>query len=265
MTPGSALTGQFAFSTATVCIAPQASIKAINPIIHSVGLVKNVKVDASPSNVDLTQGIRQDVVASVTNKMAVTVGFEVYEYTAKNLSYGLGLDGSGLVVAADPVPLAAAAGAAASSVVATGDVSAAFTVGKWAYIQESLDDQVYIFKVGSSTFSTNTTIAMAAGYAIPASLNFTTAARVGLITKIDANPAAAQGKYFAVQIIGTSIRDQRPMVITFPKSRISKGFGIAFSDSAFGNLPFEITPMVPLPSDPGYDADFRQLMSIMTP
>jgi hypothetical protein len=262
MTPGSALSGQFMFSTATVCVAPQGSVKAINPSVHSIGLTKNVRVDASPTNIDLTQGIRQDVVASVTNRMAVTAGFEVYELTTKNLAYGLGLDGSGLVVAADAIGVSGPVAAAATTIPTDTDGSAVFTTGKWAFIQENLDDQIYIFKVASSTSSA---VTMAAGYAVPALMNFTSNARVGVINKLDADPSQAQGKYFTVQIIGTSIKDQRPLVITFPKARISKGFGMAFSDSNFGNLPFEITPMVPLPSDTGYDGDFKQLMSVMAP
>ncbi|GBU16872.1 MULTISPECIES: hypothetical protein [Methylobacterium] len=255
MVPGTALTGRFHFSTASLLIAPMAQQKAMNPLTHSVGLVKNVRVEATPSKVDLTQGIMNDVVASVNNGMPITGSGEVYEYTSRNLAYGLSQDPTGLVDMAPPQAITAAVAAGATSF--TTAAANTFAVGDWGYIQEALDDQIHIFKV--SAISTNTVTFT--GYPVPTGLSFTTNARVGEFNKIDADPAKANN-YFAVRVVGIAVDLSTPVVLHFPKCRITKGFAMGFSSDNFSNLPFEWTPLVPVATDPGYDADFRQRMQI---
>ena len=258
MQPGTAKTGRFHFSTASLLIAPMAEQKAFNPLTHSVGLVKNVRVEASPSKVDLTQGIFNDVVATVTNNMPITGSGEVYEYTARNLAYGLSQDPTGLVDMGEPVGVTASVAAAATSASISGPLAGA-AVGSWIYIQENLDDQVHIAKLSAVADNTLTFT----GFPLPTGLSFTANARVGLLNKIDADPSRANQEY-AVRIIGVALDKKTPITLHFPKCRITRGFSLGFSADNFGNMPFEWTPMVPVPTDPGYDADFRQRMSIFT-
>lgn len=255
MMPGAALTGRFHFTTATLCIAPMAQQKAINPLTHAVGLVKNVRVEATPSKVDLTQGIMNDVVATVTNGMPITGSAEVYEYTAKNFLYGLSQDPAAVVTMAEPAAVTGAVAAGAT----TATTGATFAVGDWGYLQEALDDQIHIFKV--SAFSAGTVTF--AGYPVPTGLSFTTNARIGKFNKIDADPSKANNN-FAVRIIGVATDNNTPVTLHFPKCRITRGFSMGFSSDNFSNMPFEWTPMTPVPTDAGYDADFRQKMSIFT-
>lgn len=256
MTPGTAQTGRFQFSTATLCLAPMAQQKAINPQTHSVGLIKNVKVDATPSKVDLTQGPMNDVVATVVNGMPITVSGEVYEYTAKNLAYGLSLDPAGIVDMAAPQAITGAVAAGATTF--TTAAANAFAVGDWGYIQEGQDDQVHVFKVSAVAGSAITF----AGYPVPTGLSFSAGAgaRVGEFNKIDADPSKANNN-FAARIIGVSVDSNVPVTLHFPKVRITRGFSMGFSADNFGNMPFELTPMVPLPTDAGYDPDFKTRMS----
>ncbi len=262
MQPGIAQTGQFQFSTATVCLAPMAQQKAINPAVHSIGLTKNVKVDASPNKVDLTQGISNDVVATVINNINLVASCEVYEFTPKNLAYGLSLDGSSLVTPAAPTPLKAAVAAAATTFTLDGDQTAAFPAGSWGYLQEDNGDYVHVFRVASSAVATGTTTVTFTGYPVPAGMAFSTAGRAGSYAKIDADPDQ-MNSYYAMRVIGTSIVDKRPITLHFPKVRITKGFSMAFSADNFGNLPFEFTPMAPIPNDVGYDPAFRNRMSVL--
>lgn len=256
MTPGTAKTTKFQFSTATLCIAPMAEQKAINPLKHSVGLVKNVKVDSTPSKVDLTQGVMNDVVATVTNGMAITGSGEVYEYTAQNFAYGLSQDPTGLVTMADPIPVGAPVAAGATSVSA--DITGA-AVGDWIYIQEALDDQIHIARLSAVAGGTLTFTA----YPVPTGMSFSANARVGKLNKLDADPAKANNNY-AVRVIGVSVDKSTPITLHFPKCRITRGFSMGFSSENFSNMPFEWTPMVPVPTDPGYTADFAQKMSILS-
>jgi len=256
MTPGTAKTGRFHFSTATLCIAPMDQQKAIHPLTHAVGLVKNVRIEATTSKVDLTQGPLNDVVASVTNGMPITGSTEVYEYTAKNFAYGLSQDPTGIVDMAAPVNVTASVAAGATSVSAT---IAGAAVGDWIYIQENLDDQIHIAKLSAVASGTLTF----AGYPVPTGLTFSGGARVGKFNKIDADPSKANNN-FAVRVTGIAIDGSTPVSLHFPKCRITRGFSMGFNSDNFSNMPFEFTPMVPVPSDPGYTADFAQKMSIFS-
>lgn len=257
MMPGSALTGRFQFSTATVCVLPMAQQKAVNPLTHSIGLTKNVRVEATPSKVDLTQGIMNDVVATQTNGMPITSSMEVYEHTAKNMAYGLSLDPASIVDMGLPVPVSGGVAAGASSVSTAGDIAA--NVGDWIYIQENLDDQVHVAKVTG----VNGGVISFTGHPVPTGMSFSTGARVGRLNKIDADPSRANNN-FCVRIIGVAVDNSTPIVLHFPKCRITKGFAMGFSSDNFSNLPFEFTPMVPVATDPGYDPDFRQKMSVLS-
>jgi hypothetical protein len=257
MQPGTALTSRFMFGTASILVGPPLAQKALTPASHSLGLVKNVKVDAAPTKVDLTQGISNDVVATVTNGFPITISGEIYEYTAKNLAYGLGLDGGGLVTQADGVAIGAPVASAATSVTVAS--AGAFQVGDWIYLQENQDDQIHVAQL-SAVAGTSLTFA---GYPVPTGMSFSTNGRVGELTKTDADPVKANTNV-SVRILGLSQKDKSPIILHFPKCRITKGFSMAFSSDNFGNMPFEFTPMTPLPDDPGYDANFRQRMSVLS-
>lgn len=258
MNPGTAKTGRFQFSTATLCIAEMKDQLAINPLIHSLGLVKNVKVDATTSKVDLTQGIQNDVIASVVNGNPITGSGEVYEYTAKNFAYGLSQDPTGIVDMALPVGVAAPVAAKATEVTLADTIDGA-AVGSWIYIQENLDDQIHIAKLSAVADKSLTF----AAFPLPDGLAFSANARVGLLNKIDTD-ASKSNNNFAVRIIGIALDGSTPITLHFPKCRITKGFSMAFSSDNFSNMPFEWTPLVPLPTDEGYSSDFATKMSILS-
>lgn len=108
---GDALTQAFMLGTATVMLGPQADVFDLQPSVHSIGLVKNYKMSAEPAYTKLTQGVKNTTVMSVLTSNVVRASMEVYEYTIKNLGYGLGLDG----FAVDPTTFVAAAAAAAAT------------------------------------------------------------------------------------------------------------------------------------------------------
>lgn len=265
---GLAKTDRFQFSTASILVGPQADQLKLNSVDHSIGLVKNVIVDANPTSIELTQGLQNDVVFSANNSMQLKISAEVYEYTARNLAYGLSLDAtSPSLFTTSPVPVALTApvAAAATTLTVSSDVSAQFPAGSWAFLQEGTDDVVHLFKVTSSAFASTITTITFTGYPVPTGMTFTTAAgRIGKVNKIDADPNASNASV-AVRIIGNLVTDKRPIMLHFPKVKILKGFSMRFTSDGFGNLPFEFTPYTPVPTDPGYTADFKQRMSILVP
>lgn len=267
--PGLAKTANFQFTTASVLVGPMASQLSLNSAAHAIGLVKNLTVTSDTAFAELTQGVQNQLVASMVNKFSVKAACEVYEYTSRNLAYGLGLDGTGLstyIPVAGDYPLAAGVAAAATTATVTANVASSFPLGQWGYLQEGVDDVVHVFKTSiAAAFSTSTTITFA-GYPVPTGMSFDTAGGViGAFNKVDSNPALAN-QYFAVRLIGiTSDPSQRPVIIHFPKAKISKGFAMGFESNSFANLPFEFTPVVPTPSDPGYSSDFSQMMTVFSP
>jgi hypothetical protein len=93
--PGESKTTEFLLSQATIMVGPQAKVFELTPALHGIGLVKNVQVTADIGFVELTQGLANQTVSSVNNMINTKISAEVYEYTARNLAYGAGLDASG--------------------------------------------------------------------------------------------------------------------------------------------------------------------------
>ena len=93
--PGLATSDEFFLSTATVMIGPQADLMELNVAEHSLGLVKNFSMQSDPTLVELTQGIRNQRVATMVTGTGLKTSWEMYEYTAENLAYAAGLDATG--------------------------------------------------------------------------------------------------------------------------------------------------------------------------
>lgn len=263
--PGQAQSNSFLLSSATVCIGPTASLYDLNPTAHSIGLVKNFQAVSEPTYVEMTQGIRNSVAMSVRNNDGLRCSMEVYEYSLRNLAYAAGLDASGASFNANttsPWLSTASITAAATAIIVPGDVTATVAVGDWIYIQNGLDDYVHIAKVSARVFSTNTTITFA-GYAIPAGLTFPIGSRVGEVQRINLGAAVVQPDLCA-KVIGVMPKDQRPVVIMYPKIKITKGFGLSFQVDNFQNMPFEFTPYA-LVSGDSYYSDFGDNMMALYP
>lgn len=264
---GTAKTSKFHFSTASVLVGKQSEFLTLNEASHSIGLVKNVAVTADPTIVDLTQGILNDVVDQQITGVNVRASFEVYEYTAKNLAYGMALDGTATTynpVTATASPVKAAVAAGATTFTLDTDRTSDFVAGAYGFLQEGLDSYVHVFKVISSAFATGTTTVTITGYPVPTGMNFSTVnGRAGIFNKIDYNPANINS-FLSCRIIGTMKNDNRPLILHFPKIRILKGFNLRFAADGFGNMPFEFTPYAPIASDVGYSADFAQRMTVTT-
>lgn len=255
--PGLAKTADFLLSTATVMIGPRDKLMELTPALHSVGLIKNVQVTTEPQFVSLTQGVEAVEVAAVNVANPARISGELYEYSARNLAYGAGLDASG--AGYDPITTKAAlaspiASGGSTVALAAGSVAAnGIVVGDFIVIQDNVQgDLVHVGKVGSIATDT---ITLAAGYTMPVGMTFAVATtdvyrvrniRVGSNFK---RPA------FGCKLIGIIPESGEPITVLFPKVRITRGVGLAFQNENFANMPFEFAPQALLPSDPYY-ADF---------
>lgn len=249
---GNAKTKNFMLSTATVMIGAPADLHKLNPVDHSIGLVKNFQMTSDPTFVELTQGLKNSVVMSVKNSDGVKASMEVYEYTVRNLGYAAGLDASGVSFdQAEDIWLAAGAyQTAGKTITVSTDISSKVAVGDYVFLQNGLDDKVHIAKLATVAFATGTTtLTIAAGYEPAATAAFPIGTRIGKVKRIDIGASDVQPE-FAAKIVGLLPKDNAPFTILLPKIKITKGLGIAFQSDNFGNLPFEITPFAGVSTDP---------------
>lgn len=228
---GEAKTTDFMLGTASVMFGPLDKVFDLQPDVHGVGLVKNVTVTSEPSYTELTQGVKNSLVYSVMTGNPVRAQMEVYEYTAQNLNYAAGLDGSAITFTAAASTLANAVIATDPDIdVAAGD-GAKFTVGDWIAIQDGASDKIYVRKVTAIALDV-LTLHLALPNAIAAG------ATVKKSQIIDIGSKANQ-PFLGCKIVGT-LADGDSIGLIFPKVRITRGFNVAFTSDNFGNMPFEL-------------------------
>lgn len=242
---GEAKTTEFMLGTATVMLGAQADLLDLNPTEHSLGLVKNLTVTSEPSYTELTQGVKNTIVYSVMTQNNVRANMEVYEYTAKNLVYALGLDGSGYTPSTVTSATVGVTNTAATSIAVTAATGANFSVGDWIIIELAKDNAI-VRKIDS--ISTDTlTFTGATTQEIPAGTPVRVSSEIDVGSK-DNQP------FLSCKIIGLTAENE-PITILFPKVRIINGFNLAFSTDDFQNLPFELT-IYDLASTDAFYADF---------
>lgn len=248
---GQANTNAFSLGVATVMIGPQADLFKLNPSSHSIGLVKNVVLSQEVGFVDLTQGITSDPVFSVKNSNKVKVAMEVFEYTAKNLAYGLQLDGTTLTPQVLATTLKTGiTGLDATPVVnvvvdAATDTSANYPIGGWVMIHDASGqyDNVHVGKIATAgVYNSGTaqvSFTLATTYGMKTGTNFPVGSRVRPMYNLNLGSTAAS-PYFACKIVGIMPDNNQAIPIYLPKIRITKGFDMGFKSDNFSNMPFEI-------------------------
>lgn len=232
---GKAKTNEFMLSTATVMIGLPAELHDLNPAEHSIGLVKNFTFTSEPAYTELTQGVKGSIVASVMTSNPVRATMEVYEYTAKNLGYALGIDGAqNLEPIVTTTTVSTAVDGDASPAPTTVSVTSATGIvqGDTIMIMIDNEDNFMIRKV--TNVATNTlTLSHAITQDIPLG---------AVVKKVNVIPVGSKDEqpYFAAKIAGVLVSGEK-VVIEIPKIRIVRGFNMAFSVDNFGNLPMEFT------------------------
>lgn len=248
---GEALTNDFLLGTATVMVGAKDDVFSLNPAAHSIGLVKNFTVSADPQYTELTQGVKNTIVDSALTQNPVRCTMESYEATAKNIMYGLGLDGSSLTTTGSAYTAAANIEAAATTATIATDVSATFLSGDWIEIKEG-DDKVHIAKLASnSTYSAPDTTLTFTGYAIPTGVTYTAATtKISKVKLISAGSKADQ-PYLSAKVVGV-LSNSDIITLLIPKLRVVNGFSLAFTTDQYGNLPLEFTPYELVAADTHY-------------
>lgn len=240
---GEAKTSKFMLGTATVMLGPVAELYNLTPETHSIGLVKNFRIQSQPGYTDLTQGVKSTKVFSVMTSNEVTASAEVYEYTTANIMYSLGLEGR--QAAAPAVTTVATAGTAASTTVALTSATG-IVAGDYIAIEMG-GENVVIRKVVS--LATNTaTVTPAISQAVPKDAVVRKVTAVSIGSKDDQ-------PFLAMKVVG-KLADGTTVTILCPKIRITNGFSLGFTSDNFDNLPYEMAFYDLVATDPHY-ADFK--------
>lgn len=245
----------FLLSSATVMIGAYGGavpVFDLDPTNHSVGMVKNVKISMTSSEIELRNGIQQNLVDSLKSGVKLSASFEGYEFSAKNLQLSLGIAGTpiqylrgklnttptalatSITVVADAVPGESATWPASPAI---GDIPAGSTL----LIQKlGAGDIVFPVKTtAAATFASGVfTLAISA---LPAGMSFAAGDRVWVANAL-AVGSTAPLDYFCMKIAGTLSGNDKPAVMIFPKIKIVKGFDMNFNETQYSNLPFEISP-----------------------
>lgn len=245
---GEAQTTSFMLGTATVMLGPQAELYNLEGDA-SIGLVKNFLVSAAPTFVELTQGLQNSLVFSVKTANPVTATMEVYEYTAANLGYAAGLDGSTYtteVAGATTVATASIGTTLVPSLELDLTLATQFAAGD--VIQIGQADDILIRKIVSIDVTSKVaTLDHAINKVIPVG------SAVSKVSLVGINSKTVQ-PFLAAKIAG-KLADGTNMTLLLPKVRITKGFSVAFKSDAYGNLPFEFSIYDQVAADPFF-ADF---------
>lgn len=244
---GEAITDKFMLGTATVMVGAQADLHNLG-VAQSLGLMKNVSLKTTPAFTELTQGVKNSLVASVQTKNDMMVDGEMFEYTAKNLTYAVSLDGSVVVPAANETTttgaLATSGGPPAMTPAVIPVASATgMTAGKFIAIHVDAKDQVFIRKVVSVasldvTVNAGLPVAVASG------------ARVEVVNMTPLG-STKDNPYLSAKITG-QLADGSWVTVLLPKVRVTSGVSVAFKTDNFDNIPLQLTVYDLVSTDPNY-------------
>jgi len=242
---GSAKTGSFFLSEASIYLGPQADLYKLNPATHLLGLVKNFSLSYDVGYVELTQGVQNQIVSSTMNKSQLKASWEVFEYTAKNIAFGLGMNGAALTSS----PVVTTTSGAVTGTYASPDMTLAvvsatgLVANSWIIVQGATNEEIFVDKIAS--VATNT---LTLTFGIPDNLQ--SGATVRLATNLDLASTAAQ-PYLSAAAVST-LSDGTLIRVNLPKVRITKGFTLKADTKAYANLPFEATIYNLVTTDPNY-------------
>ena len=243
---------KFVIGNATVMLAPYTEdVFALTPDDHSVGMVKAVTMTQSSDQIMLKNGVAQLTVDTVRSNVAMATSFEGYEFSARNIMYALGLDGTVVQRLRGRLTAAVAAAGTALSVESypvpgeaeslIDDVSDLPVGGTLLLQRASEPDFVYPAKISATTTGSgpyDVTIG-----ALPTGISFEIGDTVWVVNEIEAG-SFDQDDFFCAKIVGKLSANDEPIMVVIPKMKITNGFNLSFSETDYSNLPFEIEPIV---------------------
>jgi hypothetical protein len=247
----------FMLSSATVMIGEREKLMELNPSEHSIGLVKNFNVNNDRSSTDLTAGVTNDLVFTMTTGSETRASMEMYEYTAKNMAYALGLSGFDISeVTGDPF-IVNAIGTNNSDkthdlVVTEGSTPQPLADGDMISIRFPDDDNIILAKA-TDTSGVSSTGALTVQVDIGAVI-IPAGSVIQRVSVLELGTTEEQTE-LAAKVTG-QLADGTWITLLNPRIKVSSGFAAAFSSENYGNMAFEWKNLKVLPGEPFY-ADYK--------
>lgn len=246
----------FMLAVATVMLGSRADLHKLNPDEHSLGLVKNFTVTNDKSSTDLNQGVQNDLVFSMVTQSDTRATMEVYEYTAKNMGYALGLAGYQMEELTGTPYVSSAAGVNGADKTHTISVDSpadgqAIVDDSYVSIRYPDNDNIIIAKVtdASSLGAGSLVVTVDIGTdVIPAG------STVQAVTILELG-STKEPEELAAKVTG-QLADGTWVTLLCPRVKLTSSFTAAFSADNYGNLPFEWRNLKVLPGEPHY-AEFK--------
>lgn len=244
----------FMLSQATVMIGAMADLMKLNPNDHSLGVVKNFTLNQDKQSQELTAGRTNQPIFSMVTQNEVRASCEAYEYTAKNMSYGLGLDGYQIQEISGDVATLSVSGVNNNDKTHTLTLTQAASPqalanGTMVSIRNPSTHNITLAKVTdvSSLVASNTiTVEADVGTDV-----FPSGSVVNVVYVLSLG-STGEEEYYSAKIQG-QLADGTWITLLMPKVKMTSSFSAAFSTDNFGNLPFEWKGYKPMASDPFYD------------
>lgn len=247
-------TNAYLLGNATLMLAPFGSVSPfeMTPELHSIGMVKNVTLGVESDKIELRHGIQQNLVDSKKSNVRTTVSAEVYEFSAQNLYRALSFSTTAvapkrgvlknaitgasatttIVVNSSPLP-----GQSATAITAVGDIP----IGATVMIQRAGVESDYVFPVRVTATTTVATGDYTVTVAMPTGISFAAGDTVWIVNEVPVGSAATED-FFQVKAVGVLTNYDKPMALILPKVKITGGFQLNFSETDYGNMPFQFDP-----------------------
>lgn len=248
----------FSLTSATIMIGKAFvdDVFSLIPATHSVGMVSEANVTIDSSITELLNGVAQVTVDAKRTGVSASITANVYEMTAQNFMRSQAMAGTAgaikrgvltaaaaaeavsLSVASDPIP-----GEAGSGITAVGDIPSGSTI----LLQRPNGETDYVFPTkttAAATVATDVyTLAIADNYKIPLGVTFPIGTRVWIVPAVSVGDIDADDQ-FCVKITGTLTSFDRPVTYVAPKVRMVRGFQIAFNETQYTSMPWEMKPLL---------------------
>jgi len=227
-----AKTNKFILSEAAVMLGPQADLYNMNIATHGIGLTKNLQFQEETTFTDLTQGSTNQIVSTTKTGSNVTVGFEVYEYTAANMAYAMGLNGAGLSTQTVASTMASALTGTGSEVAFPLTSATGFAQGDYIAADTGSGEVIIrkIVSIATNTITVDKPLAVGQDLASGAKVYVTNFVQAGGF-----DPST----FMAMKLL-TRTTSGDEIAVYIPKVRVTKGLNLSATSSDYSNLPFEV-------------------------
>lgn len=246
MERGTAKTDKFLIGTCSVLIGALGDPAALTEE-NSIGLVKDVTLEFTPTFTDLQQGIQNKPIFSVKTGNDTRVTGSSFEFTDRNLAYAAGLNGDEVeTITGTPYTISAASGTG-GTVTLTVDTPA-------SPVALVNGDDVVIHGPSFSVIAKVTDASGVGSGSLVVEGNWSASVTAGSkVTKVNVLALGKQEKpeYLSAKLIA-ELPNGDVAVILIPKGQFTSGLAMAFSTSDFSNLNMEFKPMGLLQSDTAY-------------